>query len=79
MPVLAVPAEAAGTIEVSVSMDRLSAQDMGAASAQWLSEFLGPPVKLVRFDPAQRGRFIPGFGKEILHRASNFQTLFRSS
>ena len=33
---------------------RVAAYDMGALCAQWFSDFLGRPLRLVRFDPEQR-------------------------
>ena len=37
--------------EVEVWSDRVAAFDMGALCAQWFSDFLGRPLRLVRFDP----------------------------
>lgn len=34
--------------------DEVAAYDMGALAAQWFSDFLHRPVRLVRFDPEQR-------------------------
>lgn len=34
--------------------DDVAAYDMGDLAAQWFSDFLGRPCRLVRFDPAQR-------------------------
>lgn len=34
--------------------DRVKAYDMGDLAAQWFSDFLGRPLRLVRFDPEQR-------------------------
>ena len=34
--------------------DEVAAYDMGALCAQWFSDFLGRPLRLVRFDPEQR-------------------------
>lgn len=34
--------------------DEVDAYDMGATAAQWFSDFLGAPLRLVRFDPEQR-------------------------
>ncbi|HJV95808.1 MAG TPA: MOSC N-terminal beta barrel domain-containing protein, partial [Albitalea sp.] len=34
--------------------DEVAAYDMGDLAAQWFSDFLGHPVRLVRFDPAQQ-------------------------
>jgi uncharacterized protein YcbX len=41
---------------VTVWNDRVAAYDMGALAAQWFSDYLGQPVRLVRFDPQQRRR-----------------------
>jgi len=34
--------------------DEVAAYDMGAVAAQWFTDFLGQPLRLVRFDPEQR-------------------------
>ncbi len=34
--------------------DDVAAYDMGALAAQWFTDFLGQPLRLVRFDPDQR-------------------------
>jgi uncharacterized protein YcbX len=34
--------------------DEVKAYDMGALAAQWFSDFLGRPARLVRFDPEQK-------------------------
>ena len=34
--------------------DEVAAYDMGALAAQWFTDFLGRPLRLVRFDPEQR-------------------------
>jgi uncharacterized protein YcbX len=39
---------------VRVWKHELAAYDMGDLAAQWFSDFLGQPVRFVRFDPAQR-------------------------
>ena len=39
---------------VQVWKDEVAAYDMGDLAAQWFSDFLGRPVRLVRFDPEQR-------------------------
>ncbi len=39
---------------VTVWNDEVAAFDMGDAAAQWFSDFLGSPLRLVRFDPAQQ-------------------------
>lgn len=39
---------------VSVWRDTVPAWDMGAIAAQWFTDFLGQPCRLVRFDPEHR-------------------------
>jgi MOSC domain-containing protein len=39
---------------VRVWDDVVKAYDMGALAAQWFSDFLGTPLRLVRFDPEQQ-------------------------
>jgi uncharacterized protein len=39
---------------VRVWNDEVAAYDMGGLAAQWFSDFLGRPLRLVRFDPGQR-------------------------
>jgi hypothetical protein len=39
---------------VRVWDDVVKAYDMGALAAQWFSDFLGRPLRLVRFDPEQQ-------------------------
>jgi uncharacterized protein YcbX len=41
-------------MRVRVWDDEVDAFDMGALAAQWCSDFLGRPVRLVRFDPDAR-------------------------
>lgn len=41
-------------VRVRVWDDEVAAYDMGAVAAQWFSDFLGAPLRLVRFDPEQR-------------------------
>ncbi len=43
-----------GPTRVRVWDDELPAFDMGAVAAQWFTDFLGQPLRLVRFDPEQR-------------------------
>ena len=38
-------------VKVRVWDDTVAAYDMGAVAAQWFSDFLGKPLRLVRFDP----------------------------
>ncbi|MBK5207464.1 MAG: MOSC N-terminal beta barrel domain-containing protein [Polaromonas sp.] len=42
---------AEGSTRVRLWDDDLPAYDMGAIAAQWFSDFLGTPARLVRFDP----------------------------
>lgn len=54
---LSVPAPApadARRVQVRVWHDTVSAWDMGAPAAQWCSELIGRPLRLVRFDDKQR-------------------------
>lgn len=41
-------------VRVRVWDDEVDAFDMGALAAQWFSDFLGQPVRLVRFNPEQK-------------------------
>ena len=41
-------------VRVTVWDDEVAAYDMGDLCAQWFSDFLGRPLRLVRFDPAHR-------------------------
>lgn len=41
-------------VTVTVWNDTVPAWDMGALAAQWFSDFLGTPCRLVRFDPDHR-------------------------
>ena len=41
-------------VRVRVWDDEVAAYDMGDVAAQWFTDFLGQPLRLVRFDPAQR-------------------------
>lgn len=38
-------------VEITVIWDRVTAIDAGEAAAAWFTEFLGKPVRFVRFDP----------------------------
>jgi uncharacterized protein len=40
--------------QVQVWDDKVAAYDMGDLAAQWFSDFLGRPLRLVRFDPEQK-------------------------
>ena len=39
---------------VQVWSDKVAAYDMGDLAAQWFTDFLGRPLRLVRFDPEQK-------------------------
>jgi uncharacterized protein YcbX len=39
---------------VTVWKDEVAAYDMGGLAAQWFTDFLGQPLRLVRFDPEQK-------------------------
>lgn len=55
MPDLHIALDAVGEpATVTVWADTLPAWNMGATAAQWFSDFLGQPCRLVRFDPAIR-------------------------
>lgn len=41
-------------VRVTVWNDEVAAYDMGPLAAQWFSDFLGTPLRLVRFDPEQK-------------------------
>ena len=41
-------------VRVTVWNDEVAAYDMGDLCAQWFSDFLARPLRLVRFDPAQK-------------------------
>ena len=41
-------------VKVRVWEDEVAAFDMGAVAAQWFTDFLGQPLRLVRFDPDER-------------------------
>lgn len=54
MSSLVLDVQAVGTsVEVTVWRDRCVAFDAGEIAAQWLSDFLNKPVRLVRFDDSQ--------------------------
>jgi uncharacterized protein YcbX len=41
-------------VQVRIWNDEVGAYDMGPVAAQWFTDFLGQPLRLVRFDPEQR-------------------------
>lgn len=51
--------------EATVWGNRMKAYDMGPLAAQWASDFLGRPLRLVRFDPEQRRLADPRWTGEI--------------
>ena len=51
--------------KVRVWSDEVRAFDMGALAAQWFSDFLGQPLRLVRFDPDQRRLSDPAWAGDI--------------
>ena len=73
-----------GAATVTVWRDRCRAFDQGEDAARWLSDFIGRPLRLVRFDPAGRrlsepawtsgveapNRFSDGFALLAVSRAS---------
>ncbi|MDD0812535.1 MOSC N-terminal beta barrel domain-containing protein [Curvibacter sp. RS43] len=46
--------EVEAPVSVQVWDDQVKAFDMGAVAAQWFTDFLGRPLRLVRFDPEQQ-------------------------
>lgn len=55
LPALAVPLALGGApVRVTVWRDEVAAFDLGDAAAQWCSHVIGQPLRLVRFDPAQK-------------------------
>ena len=46
--------EVEAPVRVRVWDDDVAAYDMGAIAAQWFSDFLGTPARLVRFDPEHK-------------------------
>ncbi len=46
--------EVEGPVRVRVWDDEVAAYDMGAIAAQWFTDFLGTPARLVRFDPEHK-------------------------
>ncbi|MEI7464110.1 MAG: MOSC N-terminal beta barrel domain-containing protein [Burkholderiales bacterium] len=55
MPALSVPlGEVGAAVRVTVWNDDVAAFDMGDAVAQWFSDFLAQPLRLVRFDPSHK-------------------------
>jgi uncharacterized protein YcbX len=82
---VAVPLDFRGNpVDVTVWRDRCRAHDQGDEAARWLSDALGRPLRLVRFEPSQRRlcdpawtggrdaatRFSDGFALLAISRAS---------
>jgi len=54
-PGITVPFDFQGEpVQVTVWRDRCQAYDQGEVAARWLSDFLGRPLRLARFDPTHR-------------------------
>jgi len=51
---------------VQVWDDVVKAYDMGALAAQWFSDFLGTPARLVRFDPEEKRLSDPRWTGELM-------------
>ena len=41
-------------VKARIWQDEVAAYDMGSVAAQWFTDFLGQPLRLVRFDPEQQ-------------------------
>jgi uncharacterized protein YcbX len=54
MPPLSVVSAYGSNVEVTVWQDRCAAWDEGNEAADWLSQYLAKPVRLVRFDDSQQ-------------------------
>jgi uncharacterized protein YcbX len=52
-------------VKVRVWDDEVAAYDMGNLAAQWFSDFLGRPLRLVRFDPEYRRLSSKQWTKEV--------------
>jgi uncharacterized protein YcbX len=65
MPSLVVEVDGAGTRRpVTIWDDRCSAIDLGPEPAEWLSEFLATPCRLVRFPPDEKRPVDPTFAMQ---------------
>ena len=60
-------------VRVQVWKDEVQAYDMGAIAAQWFTDFLGQPARLVRFDPEHKRVCSPQWtnGVEALNQFSD--------
>ena len=52
-------------VRATVWEDEVAAFDMGDLCAQWFSDFLGRPLRLVRFDPEQKRRCDPRWTGDV--------------
>jgi hypothetical protein len=68
-------------VQVRVWDDEVPAYDMGAVAAQWFTDFLGQPLRLVRFDPEHRRLSNPKWtgGAEALNQFSDGYPLLVAS
>lgn len=68
-------------LRVRIWGDEVPAYDMGAVAAQWFSDFLGRPLRLVRFDPEYRRLSSPQWtqGVEALNQFSDAYPLLVAS
>ena len=68
-------------VRVRVWDDEVPAYDMGAIAAQWFSDFLGTPARLVRFDPEHKRICSPQWtgGIEALNQFSDGYSLLVTS
>lgn len=59
--------------QVRIWNEDVNAYDMGAIAAQWFTDFLGRPLRLVRFDPEHRRLSSPSWtgGAEALNQFSD--------
>ena len=62
-------------VQVRIWGDEVAAFDMGAVAAQWFSDYLGTPARLVRFDPDHRRVGSTG-GTDAIEVASQFSDAF---
>ena len=62
-------------VEAQIWNDRVAAFDMGPLCAQWFSDFLGRPLRLVRFDPDVR-RLASRDWTGVIEAPTSFQDAF---
>jgi len=63
-------------IEVTMKMERCMALDCGEAAAQWLTQFLGRPVRLARFNPDTTRAINPSLWKGEIDSEIEFADAF---